>query len=139
MQRLLLPCSYSDWMDKSKYIFHVRNAVASLAIYLINRFIIKRSIISCEYLIARILKYQLNDFLGAFLLCAYINIALLFIYKDREMISLKIYFLVGCLCCLFWEIIIPIFFKRNSTPDILDCIAYMLGCFAYWILFKTKK
>lgn len=125
-------------MDKSKYTFHVRNAVVSLTIYLINRFVIKKTI-SSECLIAKILKYQLNDFLGAFLLCAYINIVSLFIYKEREIRSLKTYLLVGCLCCLSWEIIIPIFFKKNSTPDILDCFAYMFGCFVYWILYKTKK
>lgn len=120
-----------------KYKYHFRCALISFGIYLVNRFFVKRQIVG-DTLLELFVRNHLNDFLGAFLLCAYINIVVLFFYHNENLVSLKIYLLIGCLCSVSWEIITPIFLN-SSTGDFWDCVAYFGGCITYWLLYRKEK
>lgn len=114
----------------TQYKPHILAGCISLLTYVMNRLYIKPHITN-DTLIAEIAKNHLNDFLASILLCAYINVLLLR-NCNSCLNSFRQYFLVGVLCSISWEVLAPRLMS-SSTGDILDCVAYMLGCLLYYM------
>ena len=100
-------------------------------IYLINR--ILKKYISIP-LIGYICKNHLNDFIGGFLFCIYINM-LLVLNNKKPICKFYILFLIMLCVSLTWEYVFPIFLSY-STSDFFDIIAYMLGTILYYLMFN---
>lgn len=114
---------------------HLFLGLASIVVYLINRFIVKPAIIMNGGVIYLILKNHFNDFLGSFLFCSYCNVLVSFTKVKFKITTIWQYLAIGVLCAVFWEGIIPVFLTR-STADILDCVAYLLGSYCYYMCFS---
>ena len=123
-------------MKTKRINIHLILGVLVIAVYCVNRFIIKPCLYDSESIIAIILKNHFNDFCGSFLFCSYLNIL---IYKTRADLSfrtLKDYVVLGIICAVFWECISPVLIKK-SVSDYLDCIAYVAGTVTYYFAFKA--
>lgn len=77
--------------------------------------------------------YYFNDTLAAILILAFSN--LLFIKVHKSIFKFKDIFLFITACGCVWEFITPLY-KRNSTTDYYDFIAYYVGAMIYFILVK---
>ena len=87
-----------------------------------------------------ILVCHFNDYLAGILFVAYSN---LFIYTRKKMLFKVWHIVLYCfLAGIFWEFP-AIYYRKNSTPDWIDVLCYILGGFTYWVLLhiyrKLKK
>lgn len=104
--------------------------IITLFLYMVNQLI--KTEISNEVIRYFCICYY-NDTIGSITFIAYCNLVLKNCGKSLD----KLYkieltlFLAG----IFWEYITPIF-RSNTTTDILDIIAYMIGGYIYWIIYK---
>lgn len=121
----------SNWLKRNIIL-----SIIFLSIYCINRSL--KNTINIPY-IDWILKCHLNDFIGGFIFCVYLNMIL--VLNNRKPISnfftlIIIIFGVSVLWEYFFPIILP-----YSTSDFFDIIAYLLGActfalFNYKLYFK---
>lgn len=77
-----------------------------------------------------------NDTIGGMTFSAYCNIV--FGLYHREMIKLWQIELLLFFAGLFWEYVTPIF-RTNTTSDIRDIFAYMIGGFMYWLIVRKGQ
>ena len=84
----------------------------------------------------QLFRYHFNDFLGAIVFAAYVNLLCLF-HKVRPLNKYRSLLLLGILCSLFWEGLAPLILPY-STRDWLDCAAYFLGMTVYWLLLRAS-
>ena len=115
-------------------IYRLKNIITFLIfffIYIINR--IFKKYISLP-IIGYICKNHLNDFIGGFLFCIYVNMIL--ILNNKKPIC-KFYILILFMLCvsLTWEYLFPLFLPY-STSDFFDVISYMLGTILYYLMFN---
>ena len=76
----------------------------------------------------------LKDIVGAIAFMACCNIILEYFKMGIYKI---VYICAFCLFCgLFWEFVTPMY--RNTTTDINDILAYILGGILYWIISRVK-
>lgn len=101
---------------------------AALIFYLLNRLLFKR--LDLNGMLYEIVQWHLNDFLGEIVFLCYTNILMERGGYKRIIGLLPILFVV-VLTCVMWEYIMP-FFIQYSTPDVKDCLAYLLGGMTYW-------
>ncbi len=108
--------------------------IITLCIYSFNRFYLK-SVIDVPVL-SLILKNHFNDFLAGTAFLAYLNFILSH-YKrgEYQVYSFRGAVFVAFLCGVFWEFITPLY-KGDSTSDLLDILAYILGSLSYIVMIK---
>jgi hypothetical protein len=119
-------------------VLHFVLGLISFLFYLANRFVFKPLLINGSGMISEIIRYHVNDYLGSFLMCSYINIVMYYFNGRLIRVNLLHYVLIGIMCSIFWEVLAP-FVLKYSTPDILDCIAYILGTISYYCLIKINR
>ena len=108
--------------------------IITLSIYSFNRFYLK-SIIEIPVL-SVILRNHFNDFLAGVAFLAYLNFILSHYKMGKYQVdNLRNAIITAFLCGLFWEFITPLY-KKNSTSDWLDILAYILGASSYIIIIK---
>lgn len=78
-----------------------------------------------------------NDIVGGITFISYCNV-ICGVFVNRQIIKLLQIEMLMFFCGLFWEYITPIF-RKNTTSDIWDILAYMIGGFIYWIIVKRIK
>jgi hypothetical protein len=81
--------------------------------------------------IGYLLRNHFNDFLAGIAILAYINLVLSSSKWDVRIENPLIILIIGFLCGMFWEFVVPIF-KKNSVSDWWDVLSYMVGAEAYW-------
>ncbi len=118
----------NNWIKKN-LIF----SIIFFIVYLINRFI---NIQINIHFINILFNYYLNDFIGGFLFCSYINVILIIFHKD-PLTKFKILFPIMLVASIMWEYFFPIFLKY-STTDFYDVVAYLLGTCTYYLLLCFK-
>ena len=105
-----------------------------IVVYTLNRFVFKS--IAGDNIIGNIIKYHLNDFLGAVLILVYTNLLISLTGKEEYMINTLLKCVIlGAVACVFWEGLAPMVLSY-STADVLDCIAIMLGSLLYWVIIR---
>jgi len=104
--------------------------IVTAVLYCLNRFYLKDHTYGwVNYL----LKCHFNDFLCGALFTAYSNV---FLNLQKKMLNKLPHILAFCFSAgLVWEFVAP-FLRKNSTPDWIDILCYMMGGFVYWILLK---
>ncbi len=109
----------------------------SMTIYVINRFFLSK--IDFNYITETILRYHFNDFLAPIVFMSFINIYIDFFRVDKKykIKRLKVVMCLSIVCCIAWELVAPVILKR-STGDILDCLAYIMGAFLFWIIMRFR-
>ena len=78
------------------------------------------------------LSYFINDIFGCSVFLLYVSIVLSFINKA---LVIRLYHveLFTIICGILWEYITPLY-RADTTSDIFDIGAYMLGGLIYWYL-----
>ena len=111
-------------------------AACALLFFLMDRFLIETVASECPgSLGSYLLQCHAIDTLGGCAFMAYTNLLLDLVKPDvriKRLISVLIYML---LCGVFWEAIAPQFVP-NSTGDVLDVAAYLIGAFCYLLFAK---
>ncbi|MEY8562640.1 hypothetical protein AALA21_06235 [Eggerthellaceae bacterium 3-80] len=111
-------------------------AVCALLFFILDGFLI--AAVTSAYpgsLGSYLLQCHTIDALGGCAFMAYTNLLLNLVKPDvclKRPISVFIYMLF---CGIFWEAIAPLFVP-NSTGDVLDVVAYLIGAFCYLLLAK---
>ena len=111
-------------------------AACALLFFFLDGFLIEAVIGVCPGTLGSyLLQCHAIDALGGCAFMAYTNLLLDLVKPDVRFmrpISVLIYML---LCGVFWEAIVPQFVP-NSTGDVLDVAAYLIGAFCYLLLAK---
>lgn len=89
----------------------------------------------CNKYVAYFMSCYFNDIFGSTILLLLIGIVLSF-YKK---IKLKLYQveLFMLFCGIVWEFITPLY-RSDTTTDIIDLLAYLLGGILFWYTFGGK-
>lgn len=116
---------------RSERVFNLCVASAAFSLYIVNRF--SRLFPSIPYL-GHIFRNHFNDYLGAVLFIAYVNLLLL-AGRRTPCTYLPGLAFWALLCSLTWEGLAPLLLPF-STADWWDCLAYCLGMFTYWCLLR---
>ena len=124
--RIMSICN--NWIKKNIIV-----SIIFFSIYLINRFI---NIYTNNNFINILFDYYLNDYIGGFLFCSYINVVLIIFHK-KPITKFKILFPIMIVVSIMWEYLFPIFLKY-STSDFYDVVAYLLGTCTYYLLLCYK-
>lgn len=77
-----------------------------------------------------------NDTIGGITFIAYCNVV--FCFYNRKMTKLWQIELLLFFAGLFWEYVTPMF-RTNTTSDIWDVFAYMIGGFLYWLIVRKEE
>ena len=116
-------------MNIRKNIFII---VITIVLYISNQFI--KNKLQTDIL-QWFMTCYFNDIIGSITFVAYCNVMLGFC--RRKIIMLWHIELLMLFCGVFWEYITPIF-RKNTTSDVFDILAYMLGGFIYWLIAKNQ-
>ena len=76
-----------------------------------------------------------NDFIGSITFVSYVNTVCSF--KDYRLEKLWQIELLLFGSGIFWEYITPLF-RKSTTTDIWDLLAYLLGGLSYWMITKRR-
>lgn len=103
----------------------------TLALYCINQ--CTKQTISND-LLSKFMCGYFNDTIGSITFIAYVNIVL----ESKQLCINKLWQIILLMsgCAFFWEVITPLF-RKNTTSDFWDVVAYISGGILYWLLFKT--
>lgn len=105
----------------------------TLLLYIVNQ-LVKTKI--DHDLIRYVCVCYYNDIIGSVTFIAYCNVVLSF--RKRAFDTLFKIEIVLFIAGLFWEYITPLF-RSNTTTDIWDIVAYLIGGFIYWLIYKVDN
>jgi hypothetical protein len=117
--------------------YRIKNIIVFLIfffLYIINRIFKKYITIP---IIGYICKNYLNDFIGGLIFCIYVNMILV-IAKKKPISNICLLILFMLFVSIIWEFVFPIFLSY-STSDIYDVVAYILGTFIYYLIFRKDN
>lgn len=96
-------------------------------VYLVNQHLLK------PLIGGNFIMYHLNDFLAIIVFMSLANLTLvLFRPYTTRINSLHHILLLAITCSVYWEVIAPTY--KESTPDWVDAICYIVGSVCYWFL-----
>lgn len=121
----------SHWLMRSVNCFNLTTLFIALLFYAANRF--SRLFSSISHL-SWIFRFHFNDYLGAIVFVAYLNL-LLVAGKRSVCVRFPILLLWACVLSIAWESLAPLALPY-STADWFDCLAYFLGVTTYWLLWR---
>ena len=109
----------------------------TMLIYIVNRFWLKHMI--TQPIISYILKCHFNDFCGGIVFLAYVNMLITGSrYNGAQIRTLPLCLMTGVFISLCWEGLGPLLLSY-STGDWLDALAYLAGCFVYWLICEWRN
>ncbi len=105
-----------------------------LALYITNKYHI---IVFDNLYVAYFMRCYFNDIVGSVAMLFVMRVLLLPFNKPAP---LKLYHIevFMFLCGIFWEFVTPLY-RKDTTTDILDIIAYMVGGAIYWIMTLIER
>lgn len=131
-RRLLRTAPFCGWvMAKPKReTYDLVTVCTVLLLYCANRFLcLFEGLLPNDFLL-----YHFNDLCAGILFPAYANLVCAFFKVRFRFEGPLVGLILGCLCSVFWEGLIP-FLNSRSTADFYDCVCYVAGVQIY-VLFR---